>query len=138
MTRNRDVIEQRLFELAPMILEEDGGELTRERMRQIARQATKVMADIVASSDDFQIMRGDRRVAKPKATAAKVEVVDVRPLAAMPDLMPGGDSAAARITTTERFSHSVVLAPVGRTDRRDDWSDIVPDTGHARGERLPA
>lgn len=87
----RSVIEERMFDLAAPAHHDATGEMTRERMRQVSRHAARVMADIVANSEDFRIMREYRQPAgagagvcaavAPVPAAAAVAVVEVAPIA---------------------------------------------------------
>lgn len=86
----RDVIKERMFDLAAPAHHVAGGEMTRERMRQVSRHAARVMADIVASSEDFRIMREYRQPcgAVVCAEVARVSAAEGAPIAQMATIAP--------------------------------------------------
>ncbi|QJU57422.1 sigma-70 family RNA polymerase sigma factor [Sphingomonas sp. AP4-R1] len=72
LTRNRALVEQRLFEIADAITPDDQ-DITKERMRQITKRAAKTIAEITGSEPKFLIMAEASRspALTPRARAAK-------------------------------------------------------------------
>jgi RNA polymerase sigma-32 factor len=73
LSRNRALVEQRLFDLAGAPIEPDDQAITKERMRQITKRAAKTIEDITSSDPKFLIMAHARAVpaaAEPAAPQA--------------------------------------------------------------------
>ncbi|WP_380874042.1 hypothetical protein ACFB49_45430 [Sphingomonas sp. DBB INV C78] len=68
LTRNREIVERRLFETMPFAVEEEAG-VTKERIRQITKRAAKTMAELAGSEPKFMMMAEYRR---PGAVRARV------------------------------------------------------------------
>lgn len=79
LTRNREIIERRLFEIAsPSTIEDDAG-VTKERIRQITKRAAKTIAELAGTEPKFAMMAAYRRpgvlrtkTRKPAAAIAPV------------------------------------------------------------------
>lgn len=56
LEHNRQVVEGRLFEIAPLDLGEDDTGLARERVRQVAKRAAKAMGDLAVADPRFALM----------------------------------------------------------------------------------
>jgi RNA polymerase sigma-32 factor len=80
LSRNRSLVEQKLFEIAEPV-EQDDQAITKERMRQITKRAAKTIAEIAQSDPKFLIMTEASR--KPPR-AARGNLIEVDRLAAQP------------------------------------------------------
>ncbi|HUD31182.1 MAG TPA: sigma-70 family RNA polymerase sigma factor [Novosphingobium sp.] len=56
LEHNRQVVEGRLFEIAPLELGDDDSILARERIRQVAKRAAKTMGDLAVVDPRFALM----------------------------------------------------------------------------------
>lgn len=56
LEHNRQVVEGRLFEIAPLDLGDDDSGLVRERVRQVAKRAAKAMVDLAVVDPRFALM----------------------------------------------------------------------------------
>lgn len=56
LAHNRQIVEGRLFELAPLDFGDDDSVLARERIRQVAKRAAKTMGDLAGMDPRFALM----------------------------------------------------------------------------------
>lgn len=85
LARDRDIVERRLFDMSTLDqLETDTG-VTKERVRQITKRATKTIAELTASNPRFAVMAEYRQ---PAALAAPARKRAAAP--AMPEVAPVG------------------------------------------------
>lgn len=72
LTRNREIVERRLFAIAgPDTLDEDAG-ITKERVRQITKRAAKTIAELAGSEPKFVMMAEYRRPGMIRSRTRKV------------------------------------------------------------------
>ncbi|MEN2786130.1 sigma-70 family RNA polymerase sigma factor [Sphingomonas qilianensis] len=76
LTRNRQIVETRIFELAgPDDLLDEAG-ITKERIRQIAKRAAKTISEISETEPRFELMEHYRRPATPQRRPALAAPAD--------------------------------------------------------------
>ncbi|QAY77283.1 sigma factor [Sphingosinicella sp. BN140058] len=103
LTRNREIVERRVFDTGTLdALGLDTG-LTKERVRQITKRAAKTMGELVASSAKFQVM-ADYKVAaatgaRPRTASAPTAEAPSAIIEALPALLPDPSSPHNRLTS---------------------------------------
>jgi RNA polymerase sigma factor (sigma-70 family) len=67
LLRDREIVERRIFETATLDEISNDTGVTKERIRQITKQATKVLVEIASEKPQFAVMADDARRAMPPA-----------------------------------------------------------------------
>ncbi|MEP9359363.1 sigma-70 family RNA polymerase sigma factor [Sphingomonas sp. KR3-1] len=96
LERDREIVERRIFETATLDeISHDTG-VTKERIRQITKQATKLLTEIAGEQPRFEVMADDARRAMPPARPR-------RPAAAKPavSLLPDPNALHNRLSHIE-------------------------------------
>lgn len=74
LTRNREIVERRLFDIAgPDTIDEDAG-ITKERVRQITKRAAKTIAELAGCEARFALMSEYRRAGILRTKASKLRI----------------------------------------------------------------
>lgn len=72
LVRNRDIVERRLFDLAPVNTVEEEPGVTKERVRQITKRAAKTIAELAGTEPKFVMMAEYRRLGMVRSRTRKV------------------------------------------------------------------
>jgi RNA polymerase sigma-32 factor len=85
LTRDREIVERRIFETATLDeISLDTG-VTKERIRQITKQATKLLTEIAAEQPRFAMMADDARRAMPPARPRRSAAAAASKVSLLPD-----------------------------------------------------
>ncbi|PSJ41946.1 sigma factor [Allosphingosinicella deserti] len=103
LTRNREIVERRVFDTGTLdALGLDTG-LTKERVRQITKRAAKTMGELVASSSKFQVMADYKQAAatgaKPRKAVAPTAAGAETPIETLAALLPDPALPHNRLTS---------------------------------------
>lgn len=111
LARDREIVQLRLFQAAPledMTLEAG---VTKERVRQITKRAAKAMAEIAASDPRFAVMTGfdERPEAQPVPPSVRAPVE-------APSLLPNPESPHNRLASVRAIEPDQPAADAGMSD----------------------
>jgi RNA polymerase sigma-32 factor len=96
LARNREIVERRVFDNATLDELSDGTSLTKERIRQITKRASKAIGELAAANPQFAVMAEYR---KPGAIAAKLPTKpELSTRASSVSLLPNGQLMHNQLT----------------------------------------
>lgn len=126
LARNREIVEQRVFSAATLDEMSAGTCLTKERVRQITKRATKSMTELAANHPRFRVMAGD--TPSIAADLPKKPTVGAASRVAKATLLPETHQAHNNLTRMVEIPAATAQHDGGSFDALD-VSAIAPENG---------